>query len=242
MSNAVEQELVRATGFDVTRKYKSRIDYLAALIRAVSELSDEDFDVMTDEAKEWSNAAAKSLKNKKKIKDFEGYAPESTEGVHTLEVQHETEVPSVEVEGKSKPKKEAKAKKEPSSEAVPSGSTNGSPEKAVRSKSPDRLDRFGVLLGSKSAKAVEMLQVGASMKEVKTALGDTYYNLLRNLQAKGHTVIKSGAYFKLIHKDDIDTGQADNYKNPIEQIPIVEPTLDELLPTPELRGAYNEVA
>lgn len=198
MSNAVEQELLRATGFTLTDAHQVRQTYLIDLIKAVSDLSDEDFDIMTDEAKEWSNSAAKAVKAHKPIQDFE---EGETSEPSTIEPPTGEEV-AVE-ETKEKPKR---PKKSSSDKVLPDGDEKGTRE-SVLSDDPVGTNRYGIKIGTKRAQVIEMLEHGASMREVKQVHGQAYYNMLKQLEKQGHKIVKTGAFYTLTHKDDVKTEQ-----------------------------------
>jgi hypothetical protein len=63
-------------------------------------------------------------------------------------------------------------------------------------------NRYGFYEGTKSDDTCKMLEKGATMAEVKEALGDTKYNVLRKLRQDGHQV-SQGPRFTLVHKDDL---------------------------------------
>lgn len=64
-------------------------------------------------------------------------------------------------------------------------------------------NRYGYIKGTKVDDFCTMIEKGASMAEVKAALGDTYYNTIKKLREEGHSVEKNDAgKFILKHKDD----------------------------------------
>lgn len=67
----VEQELVKITGFKSPGKKTSRQDYLAGLARAVSALSDDDFDNVSNEAAAWHEAAVDAMNDEKDLPEFD---------------------------------------------------------------------------------------------------------------------------------------------------------------------------
>ncbi len=88
----------------------------------------------------------------------------------------------------AKPKKVKKPKREPT------GYENITGEK----------DRFGVVLGTKTAKAVAMYEKAASVRNVTDALGGRHYNILVKLAKDGHLVEKlPDKVFRLTHKNDV---------------------------------------
>ena len=65
-------------------------------------------------------------------------------------------------------------------------------------------NRYGVYEGTKAHDAILMFEKGATMAEIRDAVGDTKYNLKRDLIKAGHLFEKDGKKFKLTHKDDVD--------------------------------------
>lgn len=64
--------------------------------------------------------------------------------------------------------------------------------KAPRAASTANRDEFGLLVGSKNSQAAKLFAraKGATMADVKEAVGDTKYNLLKQLAEAGHKVQK----------------------------------------------------
>jgi hypothetical protein len=172
MSSAVEQELVRESNFNSEKQYKNRQDYLAALLMATADnISDSDFERLSNEAMDWCNNAAKARKDRKSIPDFEGAELNGSNGVTTHEatVTEEKELTPSSVPPKPKKKKGL-----------------------GRSGLTGELDKFGIAIGTKSSKVAAMFENGATMKEVKDTIGDTFYNLLVRLENQGHKIERSG--------------------------------------------------
>jgi hypothetical protein len=70
MSSAVEKELIKVTKVKADR-FEDRQDFLAALLKAMDKLTDDEFDNLSDEAAEWHTKKAVPAMNKKKpIPDF----------------------------------------------------------------------------------------------------------------------------------------------------------------------------
>lgn len=61
-------------------------------------------------------------------------------------------------------------------------------------------DAFGLRTGSKSSQAAGMFVNGAKMAAVKKETGINHYNLLRKLEAQGHTVSRDDAVITLTAK------------------------------------------
>lgn len=71
-------------------------------------------------------------------------------------------------------------------------------------------DRFGVVMGTKAHDAVMMYEKGCTSIELRRALEGRFYNILRELERRGHRVERQpGGVFKLTHIDDV---LADNLK------------------------------
>jgi len=70
--NKVEAELVKITNFDITEKYENRQGYLLALQQAVDQISNDEFDGLSNSASTWANNAVKAMTAKRPIPDFAG--------------------------------------------------------------------------------------------------------------------------------------------------------------------------
>ena len=78
------------------------------------------------------------------------------------------------------------------------GSGTHPPAKAKRPVSRhDRLDRYGLRLGTKRATAAAMFETGCTMAEVRKATGHSQYNLLKKLAGAGHRVVRDGGAIEL---------------------------------------------
>ena len=93
--------------------------------------------------------------------------------------------------GKAKPAVKAQGKK-----ALPSATpkaAKGKAKKAERQRDPAKLDAFGFRKESIKSKAAAMYAKGkgATLAEVKEVLGSVQFNLLTELEGKGHTVDKT---------------------------------------------------
>jgi hypothetical protein len=64
-------------------------------------------------------------------------------------------------------------------------------------------NRYGIYEGTKAHDTIMMLEKGASMAEIRDAVGDTKYNLKKALEKAGHQIVKEGRKFVLTHKDDV---------------------------------------
>lgn len=66
-------------------------------------------------------------------------------------------------------------------------------------------DRYGCIVGTKTADAVAMYEEGATSAQIGKKLGGRFYNILRALEEKGHQVERlPGGVFRLTHVEDID--------------------------------------
>lgn len=70
MIAALEKELVRLTKVKA-KGYKDRQDFMAAVVRAVNKVDDETFDLLTDQAVVWFNAAVRAIDSKHTIPEFD---------------------------------------------------------------------------------------------------------------------------------------------------------------------------
>ena len=175
----VEAELVKATKYR-PKGNPSRQDFLAGLLIAIDQkLSDEQYDLLSDTAAQWHKDAVQSLEAKRVIPDFPDLpdAPPITEPPPYV-----APVPEADYDGKT-----------PVSQRMVPDYENLSGE----------IDRFGLYLGTKTQKAVEMYEKGCTAKEIMDNLGGRFYNILKKLKGKGHKVTKDGPIWKLTHKDDV---------------------------------------
>jgi len=99
---------------------------------------------------------------------------------------------------KQKKVKKAKAPTKAELERAESGPTRY--EKMI--KYGGTKNRYGIYEGTKAHDAIMMFEKGATMAEIRDAVGDSKYNLLRDLKKAGHLVEKDGRKFMLIHKSD----------------------------------------
>jgi hypothetical protein len=217
----IEQELIDATRFDMTWvDYELKQEYLTALARAVAQLSDEEFDKLSPEAADWANEAARAIKARKFITDFDGETEVTPENdpFDAVGAESGNEIKSVESVATalvSEPEAPTKVKK-PRSRKAGTGGKKAKKEVKVETDvlevtQPVQVnevpqgayDRFKVAIGTKSHHAVNMFLQGCRMSEVHKVLGDNYYNLLRRMTKEGHRVSKVDGVIKLTHKDDV---------------------------------------
>lgn len=92
------------------------------------------------------------------------------------------------VKAADKPKAKAAAKPAAKAKAAPKATAKASKPKAEGGKK----DKWGFREGSAKSKAVEMYtsKAGATLNEVKAAVGSIQLNVLKSLEAEGHTVIQ----------------------------------------------------
>jgi hypothetical protein len=86
--SAIEIELMDASKFK-SKNYPDRQDELAALVRAVERIPEKAFDLLSDEAAEWYNNAAKAMNEHDDIPDFE--EPEDEDEDEDTSDDHEHE-------------------------------------------------------------------------------------------------------------------------------------------------------
>src|SRR5258706_13719697 len=67
--SVIEKELVDTASFEPRRDYE-RQDYLAALARAINEVSEDEFDCLSVEAQDWFNEAVRALNKKQDLPEF----------------------------------------------------------------------------------------------------------------------------------------------------------------------------
>lgn len=199
MMSSIEKELVKLSGFEPTREYKTKQDYMAALARVVDQLNEVDFDKLSEPAADWFNAAARAISNKKVIPNFE-------DEVATSEVQlpepdkpaepYEGETVAVKSEAAPEPRLEQPPKKKGPKQqhraapplALELPKTKRLTDDTFQIKYSGRVDKWGFAIGSKSSAAASMFEQGARMKDVKASVGGTYYTILRSLIQRGHKV------------------------------------------------------
>jgi hypothetical protein len=90
--DSVEKELIDATQFVPEKRYRKRQDYLAALMRAVCDLPDPDFDKLSDEAADWGCRAVDAFRAGAELPDFDNTVKSDHEEVNERIVVHKDEV------------------------------------------------------------------------------------------------------------------------------------------------------
>lgn len=141
--------------------------------------------------------------------DSDDDADTDDDGDDTDSVDDDTDADEDEDEKPSKRKVKAKAEKPAKTKPPAKEKTKAkaAPQKGKRPPQFDKddvdLDKFGSMKGSKNSQALAMFEKGATTKEVKEALGGTYYNILKRCVEQGHVLDKKGAVITLTHKDEV---------------------------------------
>lgn len=213
----VEAELVKVTKFK--GKYDDRQDYLAALLHAIdSKLSNDDYDNLSDEAVKWHHAAVKSHEAQEEIPDFEGEA-ETVDALPLTDTRHPIQKNANRSEDEVLPSSD----EDDEAEDTPDTPENDASEEVVKpkpvkkvvhpvgsSKRPDytkitgEKDKWGVIKGTLTARALEMYEQGCTAKQLLDELGGRHYNVLKKMVKEGHKLEKSElGVWKLTHKDSL---------------------------------------
>lgn len=91
--HTIERELIKVTAFKA-RKFSDRQDYLKSILNAVSKLTDDDFNNLTDATAGWANAAVEAHNIKgRDLPDFDEVIPEDedSEAEETAEAEDDAE-------------------------------------------------------------------------------------------------------------------------------------------------------
>ncbi len=219
--NAAEAEILEVTKYKPRKKYKDRDEYLISLLREVDGLSQDKLEyLISHQVYDWYQQAATAFKgyhplpelpdvpleNLRYPRDDEDYTPPDFK-VPTPE-EHRGNIKAM-LEAQEKAS-DALAKLEEATNKVKKKRHSkyrlAEPLEGARHYLFPEMDRYGLLMGSQRQKGAEMLERGATMKEVKEATGYTMYNLLRRLQELGHRIDQAGGVIKLTHKDDTKLG------------------------------------
>jgi hypothetical protein len=224
MTGKLEKELIKATKFKPPKGgYSDRQEELKALARLGSKLPDDDFDDLTNEAGDWVNAAVKAIMAKTIIKDFADDAgstdeddgeqehKDSTDGNDSdaeADAQAEADAEADnEGEEAKKAAKPAKAKKPKKAEPLELKKPTPEQLKGLRTRYDDltgEMDRYGVIIGTKTHDALKLYEKGVTAKELLAKLGGRFYNILRKVSQNGHLVERSPeGIFTVVHKDDV---------------------------------------
>ena len=82
----------------------------------------------------------------------------------------------------------------------PEASRTDTAPRALR-KPGGAVDEFGLAVGSRTSQAAAYFKRGGTMAGCKAEVGDTFYNLLKKLEAAGHTVSREGKNITLTPKN-----------------------------------------
>jgi hypothetical protein len=212
----IEQELVEAADFTPEKNYRNRQKYLEALLRAANDDIDNDsFEKLSEGAFQWYNSAAEAHKAGNLLPDFNGedHAADTDEefessGNETGEVSaSESSLEDHEETEKVEKKKPAKkrGRGRPPKDPVRGAKPKREPKEKKGRQPPRGTNEWGIAMGTKSDTVCRLFaqEHGATMKDVKEAVGDTYYNLVNRLKRHGHTIIynKETGNIRLINKD-----------------------------------------
>jgi outer membrane biosynthesis protein TonB len=132
---------------------------------------------------------------------------EAAESDEELSASEEAEAESENEEAEAQAAKKAKSKKPAGGGKVAKPAAK-QPKKKREPSSYANItgakDKFGIIIGTKTAKAVELYEKGATSKDIKEATGGKFYNVLTKLTSEGHKLEKlPGGVFRLTHKDDV---------------------------------------
>lgn len=220
--NEIEEELVKAAKFK-DKGYADRQDYLAALLIAMDKkISDDQYDLLSDDAVAWHVKAVEAKDNSKTIPDFEeqesedGEELELTDPKHPLHRAAEPTSEDDEVDPETVNPEPVDEDEEPEPKPV-KGPKTKKPEVVARPKSEKKLpkrevdysaltgekDRYGIIKGTKTSLAVALYEKGRTLAQVTDELGGRHYNILTRLTKDGHFVEKlEGGVWKVTHRDD----------------------------------------
>jgi hypothetical protein len=218
--NEIEAELVKAAKFK-DKGYDDRQDYLAALLIAMDKkISDDQYDLLSDEAVAWHVKAVEAKDNSKEIPDFEGSEIEDDEELPLTDPKHPLHRPSAEAEETEDdevdpetvnpepveedeepvPAPKPKAKAKVAKAAKVEEPEEAEPEEPKAEKKPKRKidyttltgekDRYGIVKGTKTSEAVKLYEKGRTLAQVTDELGGRHYNILKRLTKDGHLVEK----------------------------------------------------
>lgn len=89
-----------------------------------------------------------------------------------------------------KPKAKAAAKPPAKAKTAPKATAKAAPKASKPKGEATKLDKWGIREGTAKSKAVEMYasKAGATLNEVKDAVGSIQLNVLKGLEAEGHLV------------------------------------------------------
>ena len=225
---SVEQELIKVSKFKGEDE-GDRQDYLIKLRMHADTISDAKWKGLSDEAKDWLDAAADATENKRELPDFEdaeevvdfGQAPSPDDA--DAEVEDDEGGGSDDETGDSEGDNgDGEVAEEPEPPAKPAKPAKTKPVKEAKNKPTDKKpkadkpkpaprdytalsgdkDKFGIVIGTKAHDAAAMFEKGCTMKQIMDKLqSGRFYNLLKRMIAEGHKVEKlEGGVWKLTHK------------------------------------------
>ena len=154
-SNGIEKELIEAT--DTVRKNdEDDQDYYRRLIDAVTELSDDDWEVISTPAQKWVNAGVKSIEDSSPIADFDGEVIEpddkskpQNEQEHEMSSRKKNDNKKAPTKGKTSSKGKAETKKGKGNEknaAAGNEDKSESKERKPRARKEGKLFKLAVAL------------------------------------------------------------------------------------------------
>src|SRR5258706_8041991 len=194
------------------KKYRKRMDYLGALIRAISDdLTDSEYDKLSDEATDWCEAAVSAYKEARELPDFpNGEAHETSTPEHMAAEPDELSVAEDDEqhgsnETEQTETKEKKKRGRPPGKGKTKVAKDAKEPKEKKGRQPPRGSiKWGVANSTKSDLVCKMLaqEGGTTMKDIIQATGHAHYNLVNRLARHGHTIIKDGLNLRLIHEDE----------------------------------------
>lgn len=209
---SVKNDLSKITGIDQNKGDVQT--FLFAVLEEINDLTDAKFEKLPVNIQNWFTEACEASNNGEDIPDpdEDGFAPDEAQDItddFDLDGDDEMELTPIEDVEVVVPKKVAKTKKPKDAKKKDVVEVVTETEPTVATKKPRRSignverDKFGCLVGSKAAKAVELFVAGAKMSDVKKATGLNHYNLLNKLTEQGHKKLIDKGIIQLIHKDDV---------------------------------------
>lgn len=209
----IEDELVKATKFKGD-KYTDRQEYLQALLEAMdNKLTDDDYDLLSDQAVNWHKGAVKAVRDKTEIPEFDGTTT-NAEDEGTDEAESDTQTDDEVTQDNGGVVEAAERAENEATPAKTKGKKKDKPGNAPVAGKPSKRqpdynsltgekDRFGIVIGTKTHEAVKMYEKGATLRQITDEIGGRFYNILKKLAKDGHVIEKiEGGIWKVIHKDD----------------------------------------
>jgi hypothetical protein len=203
MENLVEREISERTMVS-RRKGENRNTYLQRLTEGVNELSDDDFNTLSNDAQEWANLACTEYSAGQPITDFNKEVIKGNVGNEfpSTKISEKLNVSDL-VEDEGSEIKESEVITELNPVVKVNYPETRNKEKKTRTSSGNGKDRYGLRVGSKTSRAVELYEQGVKMCVVREELGCNYYNVLNKLSQQGHIIEHlDGGIIKIRHKED----------------------------------------